>query len=374
MRLESLTLQQFRNYHEEQLEFAPHLNLILGGNAAGKTNLLEAIYYLSQGRSSRTRLETEIINRDADFFRLEAAVCWSGRRSALEFRYHRNGQKVFFFDGAKQKRHQAMDIFTVVLFTPDDLRLVKDAPFYRRQYLDEVVSQVSPRYRSLLGRYRHLLGQRNNLLRSLRAGSGKVISLPEWDEQLVRSGSELIGARLEMLANLAPVARGSYSRMSPGDELLHLAYRSTVPLPDGKNTDMKVIQENFRDKLLKEREREKIWGYTIVGPHRDDLVLEISGVNARVFASQGQQRTVVLALKLAQLEFLRQQLGQPPVLLLDDVASELDPSRRQLLLEKTTSGMQTFVTATDPAVFNPVIVRQALLTYVSEGQVRPSPF
>jgi len=137
---------------------------------------------------------------------------------------------------------------------------------------------------------------------------------------------------------------------------------------------LKVIQENFRDKLLKEREREKIWGYTIVGPHRDDLVLEISGVNARVFASQGQQRTVVLALKLAQLEFLRQQLGQPPVLLLDDVASELDPSRRQLLLEKTTSGMQTFVTATDPAVFNPVIVRQALLTYVSEGQVRPSPF
>ena len=232
----------------------------------------------------------------------------------------------------------------VVLFSPEDLKLVKGSPANRRQFLNIEVSQVSSYYHHLLNKYNHIIKQRNKLLKNIRDHNKSKEMLEVWDEQLATIGSKIIKKRLEVIEKLKILARLKQRKLTNGKEELTLNYENSISGDIKKSSDIKVI---FKKDLVNNRNNEIKRGYTLSGPHRADLSLKINDIDVRKYGSQGQQRTVALALKLAELEFMKSEIGEYPILLLDDVFSELDDERRNTLIEVIKDNIQTFVTSTD---------------------------
>lgn len=342
MRLTGIRLRNFRNYQALDLAPGPGLNLLLGENAAGKTNVLEALFLSALGKSHRAGKDPELIRTGEDYAAIDLALDTSGGSRTIGVRLSRREKKKVLLDGSRLNRSgDLMGCLTLVLFAPEDLTLIKDGPGERRRFLNMAISQQTPRYYFLLQAYNLALKQRNALLKREEL-PGDEEFLP-WEEQLAAAGAQIMAHRERFAGALSGSARRSHELVSGGKEILSLSYQPALPWEAGM--DASDYGELLLTRLKESRRRDVFRGGTGVGPHRDDLTICINGEEAKGFASQGQQRTAVLSLKLAELEILSNIRGEKPVLLLDDVFSELDRKRQALLLSACRE-VQTFITCT----------------------------
>jgi DNA replication and repair protein RecF len=342
--LASLQLQGFRNYTETNVQFSPGLNVIYGDNAQGKTNLLEAIYVLATGKSHRTSRDQEMVMDGLPSLVARATVIRKTGEMALELTLGHDARKQVKINGiAEKKIARLVGNLAAVFFSPDDLQLLKGSPSGRRRFLDIELSQISQTYLYHLMAYNRTLAQRNTLLKQEPVDQA-LLSI--YDEQLLAAGSQIIARRAQAVKRLAVMAAQYHALLAEGKEDLRLEYQSQGTEPE-QTPDVAEVSERLYSQLQQRRREEIRRQMTLVGPHRDDLGFWISGRDARLYGSQGQQRTAVLALKMAELQFMAEELGEYPILLLDDVASELDPHRRHYLFSAVREGIQTFVSCTD---------------------------
>lgn len=347
MYLERVLCRNFRNFEELVLDLNKNLNIFLGANGQGKTNFLEAIYLMATANSHRSSITSEMINWNEEKALVQLLLERREGKIKLAMRLEKGGRTVEVNDNPLDKVKELLGYLNAVLFSPEDLKLVKEGPSHRREFINLEISQVSKYYNHLLSDYDHVLKQRNNLLKSIRDGSSSNREmLAVWDEQLAENGSKIILKRIEVIKKLKILARLSHRKITEGRENLKLEYDVSLDNFDKKLSE-KELKELFIDNLIAKRDREIKRGYTVIGPHRDDLILKLNEMDLRKYGSQGQQRTAALALKLAELEFMKSETGEYPVLLLDDVFSELDSLRRKALLNIIADKIQTIITATD---------------------------
>ena len=370
MQITALALRSYRSYETLHLAFDPGVQIFLGANAQGKTNIIEALYYAAFGRSHRTSSDAELIRVGED----GAHIALSFRRhdvpGALSFTFARGARRRIEYAGESLRQRDLVGILPMVLFSPEDLFLVKGAPALRRRYLDAELSQASPAYYGELLRYTRILKQRNAVLKDIRERLAAPDDLLPWDAQLAKSAAYIVTRRTSAVAQLGALSARVQSVLAAGEELT-LVYDIAGAAPEsGTKDDMTERLYLWYNKMLREgRARDIARAATGVGPHLDDLVLRVGGMNLRSFGSQGQQRTGALALKLAELFYLQENVGEAPILLLDDVMSELDADRRRALLDFIRhENIQTFITATDAAYFP--AERMGTYRYVEAGKVR----
>ena len=371
MLIKRIYLKNFRNLKSVLLDFNSDLNIIVGDNGQGKTNLLEAIYYISTGRSHRTSTDKELINFSEDDnsdnkkLIIQTKILKEDKLNQKLSLQIQGRDKLFKVDDKEvEKISDFIGKLNVVLFSPEDLDLVKGGPANRRDFLDTEVSQVNPYYYHQLKKYEKVLKQRNNLLKEIRYNSNKDKSVLEvFTDQLVSIGSKIIKKRQEVVEKLKILARLHQRKLTDNQENLKVIYD-----PSFKFENIKSIEEEFNEIITKKIDKEIERGYTLIGPHRDDLILEINGYDIRKFGSQGQQRTAALALKLAELEFMKSESGEYPVLLLDDVFSELDGIRRQELINFIGQRIQTFITTTDKLLVEDIASDEDKYFYIKSGK------
>ncbi len=380
MRVSELTLRQFRNYTQESLHFNPNLNILVGDNAQGKTNVIEALYFLALGRSHRTHLDAELIQWEKDWASLVASLSSDLGKAELKARLQVGKRKRFQISGNELKSlSQLYGHLTVVLFSPDDLQLVKGSPSLRRQFLDVLLAQVSAVYRRYLVDYSRVLQQRNSTLKLISEKKSGLEMLEVFDPQLVELGSRIIQERFGAVRSLSERATEIHRQMTGDAEVLAMAYvpffvnRDETQLWEYSDEPppFERITEMFEAALQRKRRDEQRRGVTLVGPQRDDISFAINDVDARTYGSQGQQRTVVLSCKLAEAEFIRTQTGEYPVLLLDDVMSELDAGRRRFFVEAIKKKIQIVLTTTGLHSFTEPMLRDASVSLVKSGVIEP---
>ena len=338
MRIKKLILKNFRNYADERFEFSEGLNLLFGRNAQGKTNCAEAVFYLCTGSSPRSRRDKQLIRIGADCAEISAVA--EGRYGEIEIyaKICENSREVRINGNKIARNADILGNINSVFFSPHELRLIQDGPDERRRFLNISISQLSKPYFVALSRYNKILEQRNNLLKN-RDISLVYDTLPVWDEQLCKYAATVARKRAEFIEVLAPIASAEHANLTEGVEKLVLA-------PDKKYSgDEKQLERKMFDELSANYDRDIRLGYTAFGPHRDDIDITIDGADAKVYASQGQTRTAALSIKLAEVEIFKKLSGEYPVLILDDVMSELDLPRRKKLAERT-GGLQTILTCT----------------------------
>ena len=341
-----VSLCDFRNYTKQVLDLSPGLNILVGANAQGKTNFLEALYFGAMGRSRRAGNDRELIRfgAKAAFVQLEvetgrelmetSGLAPSGNRIDVHIR--REGPKGIAVNGLPlQRLGDLFGVLLVVMFSPEDLQLVKNGPAERRRFYDMELCQLSPVYYGDLQRYYRVMKQRNSLLKRLQKFRDEALlaSLAPWDEQLADYGARIVAHRRRFTVRLDELASAIHGRVTGGLETLRVAYKPSVNEAD------------FREKLARNLERDIYMGTTTIGIQKDDAVFYINDVDARQYGSQGQQRTASLSLKLAEIDLIREEKGETPVLLLDDVFSELDADRQRCLLE-SIQDVQTVLTCT----------------------------
>ena len=359
MRLLRLGLRNYRNYEHLDLEPAPGLNVFLGSNGQGKTNLLESMALIALSSSPRARRESELVGPVFPACRVEAAVESGGRHREVEIDIRIDGERArreIRIDAAKRRAVELPGVLKVALFWPDDLGLVKGGPEQRRRFLNQLLVQVVPGYAGALASYGRVLEQRNHLLKRIWAGDEGRDSLEAWDVELVRHGELLMRARSQAVSDLVPLAVSYHERISGGERL---SVRYVGP-PEDLVT---AVQNSVGDDLRR--------GVTLVGPHRDDIEITVDGRDARAFASQGQQRTAVVSLKQSEAALIRQRSGEAPILLLDDVLSELDAARRAALLDAMEGAGQVVITSVDAESFPARMIAGAQVLCIQAGAVAP---
>lgn len=347
MKIKNITLHNYRNYNELELHFNNNLNIFIGENAQGKTNIIEAIYYAAMGHSHRNNIDSELIKWDQK--KASIKICFERLyvENNLKFNLSNEKAKEILFNGHPIKQKELVGSINVVLFSPEDLFLIKGAPAGRRKFIDIELSQANPAYYHQLLKYNKIISQRNVLLKKIRERKSTVDLLESWDIQLAEASTKIVKKRIEAVKKLNMLANLMHRKISNNKESLEITYE----ISGMENTIPEDLISWYNNKLSESRELDVLRGSTSIGPHRDDLILKVNKINLRSFGSQGQQRTGVLALKLAELEFIKSETGEYPVLLLDDVMSELDVVRREQLLLFIKEKIQTFITATDYAYF-----------------------
>lgn len=334
MQIKSLVLNNFRNHKNLALKFQPGINFLCGANARGKTNIVEAIYYFATTKSFRTSKDNIVILDGENCLTSSLEVERSYGNINLQMQIDKTQKKSFFVNGEKMgSPSKVLGNFCAVLFSPDEMKIAKGGPEERRNFIDLSISELSGAYFDLLTKFEKILFSRNLLLK--RNASDTEIDV--YDEQFAIVASKILKQRQTFIKKLTPFAKENMKFLSNGKDALELKYESPF------------LSDNLKDEILQalgaNRLRDREVGYTTLGPHRDDLAINVSGKDIRTYGSQGQQRTAVLALKLAEFDVLKETLGESPVLLLDDVFSELDNTRSKLLFEKVR-GEQTIITGT----------------------------
>lgn len=338
MWLTDLTLTNFRNYETLSAEFSPHLNVFLGQNAQGKTNFLEAIYVLALTRSHRTRTDKDLISFGRKAFSLSGTISRHSGKLPLELQLSDKGRITKVNHLKQSKLSDYIGNMTVVLFAPEDLQLIKGSPSLRRKFMDIDLGQIKPVYLSDLSTYNHVLKQRNSYLKM----SDKIDEdfLAVIDEQLADYGTRVMTHRLEFIQALEKEADRHHQMISDGLETLRIAYLASVAFQS-----QATMKEDFLKQLKQSRQRDVFKKNTGIGPHRDDLDFFINDMAAS-FGSQGQHRSLILSLKMAEIDLIKTVTGDYPILLLDDVMSELDNHRQMKLLAGIRDTVQTFITTT----------------------------
>jgi len=368
--LNKIFLKSFRNYAAQEIAFREGINIFYGENAQGKTNLLEAIYLLSLGRPYRVQRDQDLVKWEEAGFLVKGIAEKDKRTLIIEVSFTLGGKKAIKINGLEQKKLRALlGLLNVVIFSPTDLQLIQGSPGERRRFLDLEISQVNPQYGHYLHQYGRVLQQRNNLLRELRERKKNLDLLVVWDTQLIDWGSKIIKKRLDSMKKLSILAKLMHRKITSHKETLELKYLSSCRNLEEKIAQGEEIEHIFKQNLEKIKEEEIHRGMTMIGPHRDDFSSFINGINVKTFGSQGQQRTAVLSLKLAELEFMKAETGEYPLLLLDDVMSELDQERREHLLKVVRQRIQTFITTTDLEDFPQEFLTEASLYQISKGQI-----
>jgi DNA replication and repair protein RecF len=332
----------FRNY--SNLHWKPYagLNFITGSNAQGKTNLLEAVFFSGMGYSFRKK-DSNIINWHNTNASIKATYQLNNTEMDISMHISQDGKKKLFINGAEEKRNLLPGRFGIILFKPDDLQLIKGPPSGKRDFIDHDIGVIDPLYLRNLIQYRRIVEQRNNLLRN--GGVRNNDSFHVWNESFYRYGAEVLAGRIKILKKFIPLVRKTYARITGGREELEMKYLSTLKVT-GK-TDIEQVISEFKSEG-KTREKEELYKkQTTFGPHRDDIIFLINNKDARYYASQGQIRSIVLALKTAQIQLFYNENGEYPILLLDDVLMELDEQRQQyLLMLMINKNVQSFITTT----------------------------
>ena len=351
MELKSLTLYDFRNYQHLHLEADPGVNLIVGDNAQGKTNLLEAISYFGAGRSFRTQKTGELIRFGAEFADLQAEIVSQGREQSLKvLLFSGKRPRQLFRNGVKKKSAAELSgALPSVLFCPEDLMVLKTGSGPRRRLADTALCQLRPNYDAALTEYNRILDQKNRILKDRYENPALLEILPEYNARLCQVGSLLIAYRARFFKGLGEAAGEFHEKFTGGKEQLELFYRTVSTVRDPFAPPAQIA-DWLREHLESHYRAELESAQCLTGPHKDDFDTELSGLNLKSFGSQGQVRTTAISLKLAQRELLRRELGEEPVLLLDDVLSELDPGRQDFVLNQIISG-QVFITCCEPGRF-----------------------
>jgi len=335
MRVASLKLTNFRNYSGCEIDLSPGVNVLFGDNGQGKTNALEAVYYACAGRSHRTRQDRELIKNGEMFARATLSVERRDGGHEIDVRLFREDRRKILINGTQISRSgELMGHLVGVLFSPEDLRTVKDGPAERRRFVDIALSEIDPGYYYALQRHARALRQRNEALRS----ESTAAELDAWEDQLARAGAVLMQARRNYVEKLSRIAGNIHRDIVPAAGDFSLQYAPDVTEGDDAETLRRAFHQSRKNDLRR--------GTTTVGAHRDDVMLRLGDMDVRSFGSQGQQRTAALCMRLAELELIKEELGEYPVLMLDDVMSELDPSRRRQLI-RYLGGVQTIITCTD---------------------------
>jgi len=349
VRISRLHLEQFRNIESLSVFPCETVNIIYGDNAQGKTNLLEAIWLLSGAKSFRGAKDADLIRFGESRALIESDFFCAGRQQTSKIQLE--GKKTAWLNDIRQDSITAFaGIFTTVVFSPSHLGLVKDGPAGRRKFLDTSICQITPRYIGMIGQYQRILLQRNTLLKDISYASALLDTLDIWDEKLSALGGVIIRMRMEYTRRLQKEAEDIYKGISMERESFSLDYRPfELPVQEGQT--QREISSLLLEKMMQNRSEDLRSGSTGIGPHRDDLEISINGRSVRSFGSQGQQRSSVLALKLAESRCIGDILGERPVILLDDVMSELDQNRREYLLNHLT-GSQIFITCCDKGYFS----------------------
>lgn len=351
MRISRITVRQFRNYEEQKVSFDNNINVFIGNNGQGKTNILEAFYLAAIGRSHRTTNDQEMIHFDHNQATVEVDFERHHIAHHLLIKLERQGKKQFILNDQVVKTRELIGTLNVVLFSPEDLLLVKGAPVQRRRFMDMEFSQTSRIYYQELMKYNRIVVQRNNLLKKIKEKTEKIDQLDSWDDQLAHTAASLVKRRQGALKKMFMLANLMHRKLTDSQETLTTAYYQPY-FQEGIDNHYHILDpEWYKKKIINSRIIDINRGITTVGPHRDDLCLTVNGINLRTYGSQGQQRTGALAFKLAELEYFKSETGEYPVLLLDDVLSELDSIRREQLTLFIKDRIQTFITATDHQLF-----------------------
>ena len=399
MYLTQLALTNFRNYVRLSLDMPPNITVLQGANAQGKTNFLEAIYYLAASRSPYASSDAQLVNwlaeqDDLPHARVTSELARGDTRTRIEITLTRNAnaksayRKHIRINGIPKRVMDLLGQVNVVLFVPQDITLINGAPSGRRRYLDTMLCQIDVRYCRALARYNRVLEQRNALLRTLRERGGSPDQLEFWDEKLVQDGAQIIARRQQAILDLEVLAQPVHYDLSGGRERLRLRYvpsfdprqpasphqqmslRLDLPPAISIPQDADAVRQVFQALLHNSRREEIPRGMTLIGPHRDDVRFFDGQVDLHEYGSRGQQRTAVLALKLAEVALMTCTTGEQPILLLDEVMSELDSDRRRYLCVQLEQVEQTVITTTDLDALTPDVLERATLYRVSQGRLQ----
>jgi DNA replication and repair protein RecF len=386
MFLQSLQLRAFRNYREQYIEFTAPKTILLGNNAQGKSNLLEAVELLATLRSHRMARDKELVCDGEEIAQVKANLKRQSGVSDLTLTLRRNGRRTVNLNGENIRRQtDFLGVLNAVEFSSLDLDLVRGGPEVRRHWLDTLLVQLEPIYAHILQQYNQVLRQRNAFLKNIAATSRTdtinpvstlstqhsalsthLEQLSVWDTQLIANGTRVIRRRERAIQRLAPIAAKWHSNISGSTEVLEIKYAPNVLNVDNQ---LEQVQQAFLDKIQQRAVAELRQATTLVGPHRDEVELTINQTPARQYGSQGQQRTLVLALKLAELQLIEEVVGEPPLLLLDDVLAELDPSRQNQLLDAIQDRFQTLITTTHLGSFDSQWLNSSQILSVHAGKI-----
>lgn len=356
MWIKSIEFKNFRNYKDLFLEFDKGINLLYGDNAQGKTNVLEGIYICSTSKSHRGNKDKDLILFGEDEAHIRLFVYKRNDFHKIDIHYRKNGKKGIAIDGIPIKKASEMfGYLNVIMFAPDDLSVVKDGPSERRRFLDKEICQIDAIYMDNLSKYNKVLDQRNKLLKEIAYKPSLEDTLDIWDEQLALYGSSVIKTRRKYILDTDIICKEIHDTITSGKEVIELEYEENVS------------EDEFKEKLISNRKRDLASFTTNCGPHRDDFSIKANGIDIRTFGSQGQQRSAAVSLKLSEIKIIENKTGEMPVLLLDDVLSELDTHRQESLL-KEISKTQTLITGTGMDDFIKNNVKISKKFFVKEGE------
>jgi DNA replication and repair protein RecF len=377
MYLKNINLYDFRNYHKQAVNFESQKTILLGNNAQGKSNLLEAVELLATLKSHRTNRDQDLILEGSKTGQILATIERTHGESELGITFRSPGRRSVMLNHENLRRHlDFLGYINAVEFSCLDLDLVRGSPETRRTWLDTLLIQLEPVYANIINQYYKILRQRNALLKVIRKKmdeqendhnlSGEMSQLKVWDQQLAEAGTRVTRRRHRVIERLNPLAQNWHKNISGGTEILEINYLPNIII-DSEETQ--EVQQAFLDKIEQRRMAEKQLATTVVGPHRDDVEFNINNSPAKSYGSQGQQRTLVLGIKLAELQLIEDVIGEPPLLLLDDVLAELDPNRQNQLLEVIQGRFQTLITTTYLHSFDSQWLKSSQIMKVEGGKI-----
>lgn len=334
MIIERLSLKNFRNIKSLKIELSPGVNILYGANAQGKTNILEALFLCATGRSQRTHLDKDMIMFGEDDAHIQTVINKNNINGKVDIHLKRYDKKGIAINGITAKKlGELFGIVNIVLFSTEDLKIIKEGPSFRRRYMDIELCQLSKVYYYNLQRYYKVLKERNELLKKIQKNNNNIDFLDILDNQLEEYGAKITSERGEFLKNISERASNILKEFTDGYENLSIEYK-----PSADNGEL-------GEKLIKSRDKDIYYGTTSYGIHKDDILFNINGINARDYASQGQQRSIIYSLKLAEIDVIREKTGNDPILMLDDILSELDKNRQKFIIN-SIENIQTIITCT----------------------------
>lgn len=381
MYLQNLNLYSFRNYYQEEISFKASKIILTGDNAQGKSNLLEAIELLSILKSYRINKDQHLVQENQSTARITANLKRKLTNNKLSLILRKNGRRTLNVNGENVKRNaDFLGHLNTVFFSSLDLNLVRGGPEYRRNWVDNLVIQLQPVYDHILKEYSKVLKQRNALLKEFKKQdnheyiddlvidkSNRNLQLKVWDQKLADLGTKIIRRRTRILNRIIPIAKQWHSKISSETECLDINYSPNVICVKDDHIE---VQKAIENKIQERRVAEFSLGTTVVGPHRDEINFTINDTPVRIFGSQGQQRTFVLSLKLAEIQLIEEVIGEPPLLLLDDVFAELDIQRQNHLLNALGNHCQTFITTTNLNFFNSKLLQNSQVLKIEKGKIK----
>ncbi len=366
MFIKQLHLKNYRNYDQLDISFENNVNVILGENAQGKTNVMESIYVLAMAKSHRTSNDKDLIRWDEEYAKIEGRVQKKNGSVPMELIISKKGKRARFNHIEQKRLSQYVGNMNVVMFAPEDLNLVKGSPQIRRRFIDMEIGQISPVYLHEMSQLNKILQQRNQYLKLLQVKKQTDETMLEvLTEQFIQSAAKITIKRFEFLHLLQNWAQPIHKGISRGLEMLKIKYKSSANVSEEQ--DLSMMIDVYKNKFAQVRQREMDRGVTLFGPQRDDLIFYVNDRDVQTFGSQGQQRTTALSIKLAEIELIHSEIGEYPILLLDDVLSELDDYRQSHLLNTIQGKVQTFVTTTSVDGVDHQTLKEASTFHVKQG-------